>query len=132
MTWMGHEQDNPKKISDEQKVAFQRLADHLNDMAGRIGEPMDPKVQAHLRMAADCIEEQIQLDKYYPWGCDHCGEDAQDDSELIVVATEEPNTSGEYRFLDNEEQPEPTTPSAEQLQNWLSNGAPKEGPNDDA
>ena len=148
MTWMGHEAEDEKHLSPEQAAGFQKLADHLNSIAQQIGEPMDPKVEAMLRMAADCIEEQIQLDKYYPWGCVECGghvEDEEEDEyeEVEEYDTEEPN--GTYRFLEendeirDEEGPNVTTveretviPSAEQLQNWLSNGAPKDDEDDDA
>jgi hypothetical protein len=150
MTWMGHEADEPKNLTPEQKEKLAKIADTLELLATKLTEPVDPKVEAMLRMAADMLNEQVQLDKYYPWECE-CGEDSEllvKNYEMDQAADEESNLM--YRYLDQDdnikegstaslleevkpkEESDSVTPSAEQLQNWLTDGAaPKDDEDDD-
>ncbi len=134
------DEEQSKRLTDEQKISFQKIADHLNKLADKLGEPIDPKVDAMLRMAADCIDEQIQMEKYYPRECSHCDEHNHDEEHEGggVITAREPDSTP-YLFLDNDDEDEDNNesmpklmiPSADQLKSWLSNGAPKEDDNDD-
>jgi len=96
-----------KVITDDQKHAMLRLAKHFDDVADQLAEPVDPKVEAFLRMAADCLKEQVILSKYYPY--DFEGQE------------QEPN-SEDFLFLTNSESKE-ELPSADELQSWFDAGA---------
>ena len=154
MTWMGDETDEPKILTPKQKEKLTSIAETLEILASKLLEPVDPKVEAMLRMAADMLNEQVQLNKYYPWGC---GGECAETNELLVknydmdeAATDE-ESNLIYQYLDQDDTIEPgsstslleeaieetntntkeegnsVTPSAEQLQDWLTNGAaPKE------
>jgi len=118
--------DEPqKKLSIKEVAQLVRLKNHLNEIADNIiGEPIDPKVSSLLQMAADMIEEQINMDKYYSWEDFSCGRP------LDKGGKEEPK----YQFLDNDEDDkeneevvEKTTPTATELKQWFSGGAVEDG-----
>lgn len=105
ISWMG-EGDAPdgKILTAKQKRAMLRLAQHLDSIAQYIVEPIDPKVEAFLRIASDCLREQIILNKYYPY------------------QPQEPNSnSGDFLFLKNEDQTE-DLPSDDELWSWFNAG----------
>lgn len=94
--------------------AFLTLRDHLNHIADNvIGEPMDPKVEACLQMAADMIDEQVTMDKYYTWPGKDDAEETEEDSK----------ESNPYLFLENEES---DIPSTDDLENWFNGGTSKD------
>ena len=107
------------ELTPQQAEKFGELADHIEYVADLIDEPMDPKVQALLYMVVDCIRDQIDLNKYYPWS----EEDTSEEEDI-----EKPD----YRFLSNVSTLKRNDiPSADDLESWISNGAPRDD-NDDA
>jgi len=118
MTWMGEgEEPDNTEISEEDKVIIERISMHLDAMADRLAmEPFDPKVEAHLRMAADSLREQLQLNKFYPWECEE--------------HKEEPNSKEDkpYLFLENKSDKKDDIMTAEELKNWFeSSGEANDG-----
>lgn len=124
MTWMGEgERPGNCELTETQRLAMGRMAIHLESLAEHLAaEPLDPKIEAHLRMAADCLREQVQLNKYYPWAlCDDCGVPMQ-------IEDKQKPSSSEYKYLDNtDESLESDIPSVEDLRKMFE----EPGGNDD-
>lgn len=108
--------EEPNKLSDDDKKLLSIIRQAVQQIIGKVREPMDPKILAMLEMVSDMVAEQIVMDKHYDWaGCSSCGEPIDDDEEEDI-------SNSPYSFF-TEEQEEieggEGTPSADDLARWF-------------
>ena len=87
MVEFDNEDEQSSKLTAMQKANLRHISKRLLEIADTVfGEPCDPKIATHLKMAADLADEQERLGKYYTYADGH-------------VMAEEPS----YKFLEQDD-----------------------------
>jgi len=85
-------------LSEVERQHIKDLMEDIEELASKIIEPIDPKVEGLLEIAFAMLVEQLEQDKKYEYG------------------DERQNEDDKFLFLDNEKDND--TPSADELSEW--------------